>query len=131
MKRIIFILQITLVLISCGDNKKPQEEDIKKYPWIESFVFEYKDYRGINHNLDIGTYSFSFKTKLPTIDSYFAATDSVAIENDWTILVTKKKERTYKKNIDLYKASTGLTYINLVYSEENERIILTSEINKK
>jgi len=130
MKKLIYLFISILLFVGCSEKKIPKEEELKQYPWMEVFTPGRTDFIGIEHNLDLGTYSFSFKTRLSTIDIYFATTDSIALENKWEIIKTSSIKRKYRKVSSIYKASTGFDFITLEFNPENQRIILTSEINK-
>ena len=121
---------VILFFIGCTDKKVPKEDELKQYPWIELFAPNMIDFKGIEHNLDLGIYSFSFETRLPNIDAYFDLTDSVALTNNWEIIKASTMERKYRKPSAIYKASYGFDYISLEYNFKKQRVTLTSEVNK-
>lgn len=118
-----------LLLINCSDRKTPKEE-LKQYSWIEIFTPGRLDFKGIEHNLDLGTYSFSFKTSYSPIDTFLKMTDSSAVNDKWEIIQKSVSSRKYKKKSTVYSAAEGFDIVILTFNPNDGRIIFTSSLNK-
>lgn len=131
MKKILYSITILLLLINCSDRKIPKEEDLKQYPWIEVFTPGRLDFEGIEHNLDLGTYSFSFKTSYSQISTFFEMTDSRAVNDKWEIVQKNANTRKYKKKSTVYGSAQGFDIVSLIFNPDDGRITFTSSLNKK
>jgi hypothetical protein len=130
MKISIYIIIIILLLVSCNDRKIPKENELKQYPWIGIFTPGCKDFEGIEHNLDLGTYSFSFKTRYLPIDTFFKMTDNSAVNDKWEIIQKSVSSRKYEKKSTVYVAAKGFDIVTLTFNPDDSRITFTFSINK-
>jgi len=129
MKKILYIT-ILLVLINCSDIKTPKEKELKQYPWIEVFTPGRLDFIGIEHDLDLGTYSFSFKSRYSQIRTFFEMTDSSAVSDKWEIVLKHANTRIYKKKSTVYASAQGFDIVSLTFNPDDGRITFTSSLNK-
>jgi hypothetical protein len=117
-KFVSFYISILLVffLLGCGDNIKPIKEDLDKYPWIKTFTPGMKHFKGINHNIDLGTFSFAFESKYP-MDIFFNKVDSKAVKEGWNIIYENDNGRIYKRYSKIYDRYDNFDYVNLIYTD--------------
>jgi hypothetical protein len=130
MKRLTYIIIAMLLLVNCGDRKTPKEDELKQYPWIEIFTPGRLDFKGIEHNLDLGTYSFSFKTSYSPINTFFKMVDSGALNDKWEIIQKSDSSRKYKKKSTVYPAAEGFEIVTLTFIPDDGRIIFTFSLDK-
>lgn len=119
-----------ILIVGCWDQTIPKENDLQKYPQLRIFMADYTDFKGIKHDLDLGEYSFSFKTKYSSIEQFFKITDSSAINNDWEVLKKTDKIRMYKKKSMIYSAATGDDIVTLTFKPTTNRIKCFYSVNK-
>lgn len=130
MKNAMCFVILIFLFVKCNDIIIPQEEELKRYPWIEIFTSGRIDFKGIEHNIDLGTYSFSFKTSYSSIDTFFMTTDSCALRNRWEIVQKSNGSRKYTIRSSVYKASEGIDFVNLTFNSIDGRITFISSVNK-
>lgn len=130
MKRLTYLIITMLLLVNCSDRKTPKEDELKQYPWIEIFTPGRLDFKGIEHNLDLGTYSFSFKTSYSPIDTFLKMADSSAVNDKWEIIQKTDSSRKYKKKSTVYLAAEGFDIVTLTFNPDDGRIIFTTSLNK-
>lgn len=131
MKQLIYALIVISLYGGCSERKTPKESELKKYPWMEIFTPGRMNFEGIEHNLDLGVYSFSFNTCYSSIDTFFKITDEKAVKNNWDILTKTLNSRKYIKKSTLYTAAEGFDIITLSFIPDDEKIIFTSILNQK
>lgn len=101
MKKLIYALIVISLYAGCSERKIPKENELKKYSWMEIFTPGRMNFEGIEHNLNLGVYSFSFNTSYSSIDTFFKITDESAINNNWEILTKTLNSRKYMKKSTL------------------------------
>ncbi|HEY9122969.1 MAG TPA: hypothetical protein VIO15_01425 [Bacteroidales bacterium] len=126
MKKLMCVIILMLLFANCSDIKIPKEPELKQYPWIEVFTPGRLDFKGIKHNLDLGTYSFSFKTSYSSIDTFFKIADSSAVNDKWEIIEKSDISRKYKKKSIVYPAFEGINIVTLTFNPEDGRVTFTS-----
>jgi len=130
MKKIAYITITMLLFVGCSDRKVPKEDELKRYPKIGIFMPGRIDFKGIEHNLDLGTFSFSFKTSYSSIDTFFKMTDSSAVYDKWKIVQKSVYSRKYEKKSTVYSAAQGLDNVSLIFNPDDDRIVFTFSINR-
>jgi hypothetical protein len=130
MKKIVCLLVLISFYLGCGDIRIPKEDDLKKYPWINNFAPGRIDFKGIEHNLDTGTFSFSFKSSYSLYD-FFKSVDEYAAINKWLITDKSLYSRTYKKKSNAYPADEGFENVLLTFNPRNKVIIFYNHRSEK
>lgn len=130
MKRLAYVIITLFLLVCCSDKKTPKEGELKQYPWMEIFTYGRTDFIGIEHNLDLGTYSFSFTTSYSPINIFFNIVDSCAINDKWEIIQKTDRMRKYKRKSNIYTVAKRFDIVSLTYNSEDDRIIFNSSLNK-
>jgi len=130
MKKLTYIFILILLTTRCNDKIKPKEEELKKYPWMEMFTPGRMDFEGLEHNLDLGEYSFSFKTSYSSIITFFRIVDSNAVNNQWEIIRETLSIREYKKRSTIYDSSKGFDFVELTFNPDKNRIIFKYVTNR-
>ena len=124
----VYIL-FTLILFSCGDNVKIKREDLEKYPWMKTFTYGMINFKGLYHNVDLGNFSFSFKSKYH-INDFFNKVDSSATKEGWKIIKRSDNLRIYLRPSKIYDAQNNSDKIILNYETSSNNIIFEFEISK-
>lgn len=120
-----------LLLLACCDRRTPKENELRQYPQLRIFMPGSNDFQGIEHNLDLGKYSFSFRTNYSPIDSFFKVVDKDAVNNEWKIIQKSANDRKYEKQSTIYNAAKGYDIVTLVFNPKNDRITCSYSVNKE
>lgn len=103
----------------CGETSVPRESDLERYPEFAPFLAGRTGFKGIEHQIDVGVYEFSFPTSLKPSTAYFAAVHDAVIPKGWELVTSETMRRTYRKKSDAYAAANF-----------NERVTLEFDPNK-
>lgn len=117
-------------MFCCTGKLIPKESELEKYPWMKNFMSGYSDYKGIEHDLDIGDYKFSFKTSYELPFVFFEKTDKNAIMHGWNIREKTDSTRSYIKKMSPYPAANGCEEVRLSLNKKKERVIFHAKYNE-
>ena len=123
-KDVLVVLLSFIFFISCSDSVKFTEKDIKKYPWMKTFVFDIHKFNCFENNLDKGKLLFSFQTQLSKKE-YFEKVHDSATEQGWHLVDKSKELRIYKRPSQLFTLDNAFDYIELTYNSELSEITFT------
>lgn len=122
-------LIIVSIFYSCSEENIPMEKELINYPWIESFTPGRKNFQGIEHNLELGIYKFSFET-IYSLEEFYKIVDRNAASNNWLLIKSSANKKIYKKESEIYSAAKVFDFVTLMNEPVNERILFTYEANK-
>jgi hypothetical protein len=98
------------------------ETDIKKYPWLESFlVSDLNNFEGI-HNIELGAMQFSYTFSMCNKDSILNKIDNIAQSESWSLVNSSAKGREYSKALNEFPAEAGQTIIKIEVDTIESRI---------
>ncbi len=122
MRNYIFLFVTVITFYSCSDMVEMKEADLKKYPWLTSFLtIEIKDFEGA-HNVDIGAIRFSFKAPLESGNDFFTKIDSIAKRENWTLVGSSVISREYSKMLNQFKTDIEQTFVKIEIDTTEHRI---------
>lgn len=122
MKNYILLFIGVITFCSCSDNVDMQETDLKKHPWLTSFLIsEIKNFEG-THNIDIGTMQFSYAIPIKSKDGILINIDSVAKNENWSLISSSVIGREYSKTLKQFQADTEQTFVKIEIDTIENRI---------
>lgn len=99
-----------------------READLKKYPWLASFlVSDVNNFEGIQ-NIEIGTMQFSYTFSKGNKDSILNKLDHIAQSESWSLVSSSAKGREYSKALNEFPADTRQTIIKIEVDTIENRI---------
>ena len=122
MRHYILLFITVITIYSCSDMVEMKEADLKKYPWLTSFLtIEIKDFEGA-HNVDIGAIRFSFKAPPKRGNDFFTKIDSIAISENWTLVGSSVTSREYSKMLNQFQTDIEQTFVKIDVDTTENRI---------
>ena len=116
-----------MTVLHFTENIVPKESELAKYPEFNSFLVGRNGYRGINHNLDTGYYSFAFPVTFETAEDYFLAVDKQARQENWEIILTENEKRVYRRKSNSYPAANHFDKVTLTYDAKIPEVVFIIE----
>ncbi len=122
MRNYILLFIGVITFYSCSDNVGMKETDLKKYPWLTSFLIsEIKDFEG-THNIDIGTMRFSYAIPIKSKNGILVKIDSVAKNENWSLISSSVIGKEYSKMLNQLQADTEQTFVKIEIDTIENRI---------
>jgi hypothetical protein len=124
-----FCLFLLIIHFKC-DIKESPYIDKDKYPWIEIFTPKSYGYKKIKHNLDLGSYTFQFKSEYKNPKNFFKIVDSLAMLNSWNMFKISNHQKKYYKKSNIYEAANRYDIVILTYYKKTNYYVFLFETNK-
>lgn len=121
------ISSIFLLILVIGCEKPPKEEDLAKYPELNIFLPNKTDFQGDRIDLDVGIFSFYFKSLCNTPEEFFRIVDENAKKDGWELGTCGVNYRSYHKNLKRFPAQRKEDYITLKYLPDKNSYFLKWE----
>lgn len=112
-----------MILQACGETSIPQEAELDRYPEFKPFLAGRTGFEGIKHEIDVGTYVFSFPTSYKTSEGYFASVHPAAMKEGWKLETSETLKREYVRPSNDYPAATHDNRVTLTYNPDKASVL--------
>jgi hypothetical protein len=125
------IIVIVLSSLSCLDNVRLSEDELKSYSWLSPFINEsyFSEFQGYI-NIDNGSIYFTVKTSSLSLQDLTEKFDSIAVAQEWSKKYDSNHTLSYSKYIPRYDLDQDTTCLSIDIETISERINFSIESSK-
>ena len=109
------------------ENVVPQEEDLKRYPYLQVFTQDYTEFKGVKHDLDAGPYVFSIKPSVTSMQTYWNNTIIDAAREGWTLDLNEGTKKIFSKKIEIH-ALANKEVVEVERVNGGERVLISVRV---